>query len=181
MVCEDGMVLFARFLPVEYVNSIYHIHLRQLWETGMRGIVTDLDNTLVEWNAPNAPAKLVAWLEHARELGYKVCILSNNHGPRVAAFAAPLGLPAIDSARKPRSFAYGQALAQTGTEARQTLMIGDQLFTDIWGGNRVGMHTVLVRPIPGREHRATRLIRRVERLVLGSRVPEAAGEYFTGG
>ncbi|MCY0875969.1 MAG: YqeG family HAD IIIA-type phosphatase [Firmicutes bacterium] len=173
--------MFARFLPTDYVTSIYHIDLRHLWDSGVRGLVTDLDNTLVAWGALTAPEKLVAWLDHARELGFAVCILSNNHEERVARFAAQLGIPALARARKPRTGAYHKAMALIGTTPAQTAMIGDQLFTDVWGGNRLGIRTILVTPVPGQQHGGTTMIRRVERVVLRGRKPLAIDEYFTGG
>lgn len=173
--------MFSKFLPTDYVSSIYHIDLVTLWDSGFRGIVTDLDNTLVAWGTQTAPDKLVAWLRHAQDLGFAVCILSNNHDVRVSAFAAPLGLCAIARARKPRTKAYRKAMAMMGTRIDQTVMVGDQLFTDIWGGNRLGVHTILVTPVPGREHRGTTMIRVVERCVLRGRLPQQRDEYFTGG
>lgn len=165
-------------LPNEYVTSIYHIDLQRLWDDGMRALVTDLDNTLVAWGVPDAPKRLVSWLRHAQSLGFAVCLLSNNHELRVATFARPLGIPAIANARKPRHSAYDKALALVGSDVHSTVMIGDQLFTDILGGNRMGLYTVLVVPVPGREHGGTRLIRFVERRVLKGRQPLTQEPYF---
>lgn len=152
--------------PREFVVSIYHIDVDRLWNAGIRGIVTDLDNTLVEWNSPAASPKLVAWLEGLRERGFRTCILSNNAAARVESFAAPLGIPALFKARKPRRSPFARALEVLGTSAEQTAMVGDQLFTDILGGNRMGLYTILVRPIHAREFFGTRFVRLLERQVL---------------
>ncbi len=172
------MSLFASLRPQEYVTSIYHIHLDRLWQAGMRGIVTDLDNTLVAWNSPVAPPKLVAWLEHVRERGFRVCIVSNNDQLRVSSFAAPLGIESLHKAHKPRRAAFVRALRKLETNASETCMVGDQLFTDILGGNRMGFHTILVRPVHVREFPGTRAARLLERIVLRNVPLQPSDEYF---
>jgi len=172
------MSLFASLRPQEYVTSIYHIHLDRLWQAGIRGIVTDLDNTLVEWNSPVAPPKLVAWLDHVREQGFRVCIVSNNDQLRVSQFAGPLGIASLSKAHKPRRDAFLWALRTLSTKAGETCMIGDQLFTDILGGNRLGFYTILVRPVHVREFPGTRAVRLLERIVLRKVQLQPAGEYF---
>ncbi len=172
------MSLFASLRPQEYVTSIYHIHLDRLWQAGVRGIVTDLDNTLVAWNSPVAPPKLAAWLDHVRERGFRVCIVSNNDRLRVSSFAEPLGIESLHKARKPRRAAFVRALQKLRTNAGETCMVGDQLFTDILGGNRMGFYTILVRPVHVREFSGTRAIRLLERIVLRDVPLQTAEEYF---
>lgn len=160
--------MFEILRPRLFATSIYQLDLAMLWEMGMRAVVTDLDNTLIEWNNSAAAPQLVAWLDHLRQHGFRVCIVSNNDQSRVESFATPLGVPAISKARKPRRSAFLRALQITETDASHTIMLGDQVFTDILGGNRMGMYTILVRPIHGREAWGTRMVRFVERMVLGS-------------
>lgn len=162
----DGMRLWSDLLPRLYVSSVYHIDIEQLWAQGVRGIATDLDNTLVEWNEHSAAPKLVAWLDHLRAKGFRVCIVSNNEHERVATFAEPLGIPCVAKAGKPRRRGLKEALTLLDVGANQAAMIGDQVFTDVWGGNRMRMYTILVRPVAGQQHAATRVIRRVEKWVL---------------
>ncbi len=172
------MELFKRLYPTEYVSSIYHIDISRLWDEGKRAIITDLDNTLVKWNAPSATPKLVSWLKMVQDTGFKVCILSNNDRLRVTEFAKPLGLNALDMARKPRHQGFERALHLLQVSAKETVMIGDQVFTDILGGNRMGMYTVLVVPIHEQEFIGTRVMRRMERIVL-RRIPLSQhAEYF---
>lgn len=152
--------------PDEAARSIYQIDVKQLWNMGYRAILTDLDNTLTEWNSPAAGPKLVAWLQELREQGFRVCILSNNGRARVEAFAAPLGIPAVWKAGKPGRRAFREALRLLGAEAGQAVMVGDQMFTDVWGGNRMGMYTVLVDPVGGAEAGRTRFLRGLERVFL---------------
>ena len=157
--------------PGEYVSSIYSIDGQALWNQGYRAILTDLDNTLTHWNAADASPRLVAWLEDLRAYGFAVCILSNNIRQRVEPFATQMGVPFVSEAGKPRRRAFREALAAMDAAVGETVMIGDQLFTDILGGNRMGMHTVLVRPLHAREHAGTRLVRIVERWLLRGQVP----------
>ena len=169
------MRVWGRLRPAQWAASIYQIDFGRLWRLGYRFILTDLDNTLAEWNAP-APPQLAAWLAELRGRGFAVCIVSNNGRERVSAFAGPLGLPAVWKAGKPRRRAYREALKQIGGQASQTVMIGDQVFTDILGGNRLGMHTVLVRPLHAREALRTRVLRLAERAVMRGMAPGEPGE-----
>ncbi|GMA52116.1 hypothetical protein GCM10025857_34730 [Alicyclobacillus contaminans] len=155
-----------RLWPDEYVADIQQIDLDKLRANGYRLILTDLDNTLVPWNHPELPDALVDWLRAVRQRGFSVCILSNNAGPRVNAFAAKAGVDYIAAARKPKQEAFRRALAQFGVPPEAAVMVGDQLFTDIQGGNRCGLYTILVLPIAEREWWGTRLVRRLERIVL---------------
>lgn len=155
------------FLPKMKVQSIYEIPLKQLYEQGIRGIITDLDNTLVGAHAPLATKELVEWLAQVDAHGFKVVIVSNNNDSRVGAFARPLKLPYIHAARKPAQRAFAKALQILQLKPAQTLMIGDQMMTDVFGGNRMGLHTVLVSPIaPSEEGVMTKVNRRLERIVI---------------
>jgi uncharacterized protein len=152
--------------PNEYVPSIYDIHLDKLWQTGHRLILSDLDNTLVAWNYPEVSQELATWFRTAKAHGFEICIISNNKGPRVKLFAQRAGLDYIAAANKPKPDAFLQALKRFSRQASQTVMIGDQLFTDIQGGNRCGLHTILVLPIHPREWWGTRVVRIPERFAM---------------
>ena len=169
------MRLLSSLKPNEYVTSIYHIDVKALADRGIRGILTDLDNTLVAWNSPQATPKLVAWLSHVKNLGFRVMILSNNEEARVRSFAEPLGIPCIAPARKPRTVNFHKALAQMNVSAGETAMVGDQLFTAVLGGNRAGLYTILVQPIHSKEWIGTKLNRIAERFVL-ARLPSPSGQ-----
>lgn len=152
--------------PAAFCESVYELELGAIRGRGIKGLILDLDNTLVEWNAPSPGAELRQWIARVREAGLSACVVSNNSGPRVALFSRELGIPAVPLARKPRRRAFLQAMAMMGTSPGETAVIGDQLFTDILGGNRLGLYTILVRPMTGREFIGTRLVRLVERIVL---------------
>lgn len=152
--------------PREFVTSIYDIEWQRLYQLGMRAVLTDLDNTLVEWNSPVATPKLLMWLDEVRQIGFQVCILSNNDSARVLDFAKLLGIPALYKAHKPRKRYYRKAMQVLSAAPSATIMIGDQVFTDILGGNRLGLYTILVKPIHPKEFFGTRAVRIVERMVL---------------
>ncbi|MCL4424967.1 MAG: YqeG family HAD IIIA-type phosphatase [Firmicutes bacterium] len=153
--------------PAAFFSSIYQIDLDRLQKRGIKGLIFDLDNTIVEWGSPVAGEELLAWFKALRERGFLSCLLSNNSPARVNYFAGRLGIPGIYKAGKPRRRSYRAALELLGTAPQETAIIGDQVFTDILGGNRLGLYTILVTPLSQREFLGTRLVRRLERLVLG--------------
>jgi HAD superfamily phosphatase (TIGR01668 family) len=159
--------MFKRLLPDQIVNTVYDIDLNELKARGIEGIITDLDNTLVSAKTPLATPKLVAWLDVVKDMGFKVIIISNNNGPRVSKFAEPLGVPYIPFARKPTSRAFGKAISQLGLTADQAVVVGDQMMTDVLGGRRAGLHTILVTPIAlDEEGWGTRINRTIEKIAL---------------
>lgn len=155
--------------PDSQVESVYDIDLQALQAQGVCGVILDLDNTIVPWGMRQAPPELIEWVASARMMGLRLCIVSNNRGARVTQLAAALGMPAVTGALKPGRAALHRALGVMGTTPATTALVGDQLFTDIFGGNRLGLHTILVRPQSQREFFLTRVVRLVERLVLGGR------------
>jgi HAD superfamily phosphatase (TIGR01668 family) len=157
---------WTKWMPDEYVASIYDIDLDKLRAQGRRLLLCDLDNTLVPWNHPDPPDALPDWLRSAWQAGFDVCIVSNNRGPRVTEFSRRSGLPAIADAGKPRRRGFMLAMRTFGAEPEETVMVGDQLFTDILGAKRCGVYAILVVPLHPREWWGTRLLRRLERLVL---------------
>ncbi len=160
------MPLRDLFVPDEWHASVYDIDLERLARRGVRGIILDLDNTLVAWGAAEAPAELRRWLEHVVSAGMKACIVSNNSSARVQAFASSLGVPAIPKAIKPRRGAFRRAMALMGTSPAETVVVGDQVFTDVFGAKRLGLFSILVEPVARREFIGTRLVRRLEALWL---------------
>ncbi|MDI6891848.1 MAG: YqeG family HAD IIIA-type phosphatase [Actinomycetota bacterium] len=158
--------LLERFRPDGYHDSIFDVDMEELKRGGITGLVVDLDNTLVPRYEREAPEQVHKWLEGVIERGFKVCIVSNNWAGRVKTIADELGLSLVAPAGKPRSGAFVQAMEILGTSRSQTAVIGDQLFTDILGGNLAGLVTILVVPISPREPLHTRILRRLERIVL---------------
>jgi uncharacterized protein len=160
------MKLLKHFLPDQHVKSIFEIQPESLKEKGVKGIITDLDNTLVEWDRPLATPKLIEWFENMRKHEILVTIVSNNNERRVRAFSDPLKIPFIFQAKKPMTRAFNKALNQMGLRKEETVVIGDQLLTDVLGGNRSGFHTILVVPVAQTDGFVTRFNRKVERRIL---------------
>lgn len=158
--------MLTNFLPNQYVKSIFQITPESLKEKGIKGIITDLDNTLVEWDRPNATPKLIHWFEEMKKENIKITIVSNNNRERVQAFSDPLNIPFIFQARKPMGRAFMKAVGDMGLKKEETVVIGDQLLTDVLGGNRSGFHTILVVPVASTDGIWTRFNRLIERRIL---------------
>lgn len=157
--------MYNFLLPNEFVNSVFEITPEKLSQLGIKGIITDLDNTLVEWDRADATEQLVAWFEMMREAGIKIIIASNNNEQRVRAFAEPHGIPFIYRAKKPLGGAYYAALVQLRLRRNEVAMLGDQLLTDIMGAKRQKLYTFLVRPVADSDGLVTKFNRFVERRI----------------
>jgi uncharacterized protein len=154
------------FLPSQYVKSILDITSEELKEKGIKGIITDLDNTLVEWDRPQATPRVMDWFQQMKKNDIKVTIISNNNETRVKIFSDPLQIPFIYRARKPLANAFYRAAKQMNLKKEEIVVIGDQLLTDILGGNRGGFQTILVVPVAQTDGAATKFNRFVERRIM---------------
>ena len=159
------MAFLERFYPGDYVDSIYDIDYEGLYSQGFRGIIFDIDNTLVEHGMP-ATGRAVELFERLRRTGFDTCVISNNKEPRVAPFANEVGTKYIYDAKKPSTKNYIKAMQLMGTDRSDTIFVGDQLFTDVWGANRAGIRTYLVKPIDRHEEIQIILKRYLEKIVL---------------
>ena len=155
--------------PRLFVPSLLAVDLERLRRRGIQGLILDLDNTVCSWDQDATAPEFVQWLERAKADSFRMCLVSNSLGPRVARFSQALDIPAIAKAGKPRRRSFRQAMEMMGTTADTTAVIGDQIFTDVLGGNRLHLFTVLVSPLSPLEFWTTRLVRRVERLVVPGR------------
>ncbi|WP_138493308.1 YqeG family HAD IIIA-type phosphatase [Paenibacillus pinistramenti] len=160
--------MFEKFMPKLRVDTVFDIDLEDLYAKGYRGIITDLDNTLVGAKDPLSNPKLAAWFEQVKRCGFELIIVSNNSMNRVSAFATPLNIQFVHQARKPSNAPFKRAMNMMKLRPQETIVIGDQLMTDVLGGNRLGLFTVLVLPISvADEGIGTRINRRLERYVKG--------------
>ncbi len=157
--------MFQAFYPDEWMDSTYAIPFETLYEQGIRGLIFDIDNTLVPHGAP-ADDRAVRLFERLKKIGFSCCLLSNNQKERVASFNQPIQVYYIENAHKPSVKNYQRAMKLMNTEVKNTLFIGDQIFTDIYGANRCGIKTILVQPIHPKEEIQIVLKRRLERVVL---------------
>ncbi len=142
--------MFQKFYPSEYYTSTYVIDFTEYYKKGYRGILFDIDNTLVPHNAP-ATEEAIRLIHRLKEIGFGICLVSNNKEPRVAEFNKPLDVKYIYKAGKPKRSGYQKAMQLLGTDTTNTLFVGDQLFTDLWGANNAGITSLLVKPIDKKE------------------------------
>ena len=152
--------------PDLHVESVFRLDPEKLKKNNIKGLIIDIDNTLVSWETKYATEKIKQWLLSLKREGFEVCLVSNNTKDRVVIFNEELKLPAIHRALKPRIGAFKKAMKIIGTTAENTAVVGDQIFTDVLGGNRIGLFTVLVIPIVGKEFWWTTLVRKIERYIL---------------
>jgi len=157
--------MFARFYPDKDAEATYEIDFKALYGEGYRGIIFDIDNTLVPHGEP-ADQRAIEFFEDLRGMGYRTVLLSNNKEPRVKSFADSVGSDYIYKANKPSRMGYIEAMERMGTTKENTLFVGDQLFTDVWGAKRTGIFSYLVKPIHPKEEIQIVLKRRLEWIVL---------------
>lgn len=157
--------MFGRFYPDRYVASAYVIDFEELYKEGYRGVIFDIDNTLVPHGAP-ADERAIQLFVKLRLIGFSTCAISNNQEPRVKPFCDKVGSPYVYDAHKPSTKNYKKAMRIMNTNAENTLFIGDQLFTDVWGAKRTGIASILVHPIHPKEEIQIVLKRYLEKIVL---------------
>ena len=159
------MCLFSTFYPDEIKDSAYVIDYEGLYDEGIRGIIYDIDNTLVMHGYP-ADERAIELFARLKKIGFKVTLLSNNKEGRVKMFNDAVNVNYIYKANKPSKEGYIRATELMGVDINSTIFIGDQLFTDVWGAKRCGIRNILVKPIDPHEEIQIILKRRLEAIVL---------------
>ena len=155
------------FRATRYVASLPLVSVDELVADGVRLVLLDRDNTCVPRDAASAPPEVVAWLDEARAAGLRLCLVSNNfHSSQVGRTARELGVEMVDHAMKPLPCALRRAMRLMGAMPGETVMIGDQVFTDVAAGNLAGVRTILVRPQSRSDLWYTHVFRVFERLAL---------------
>lgn len=157
--------MLKQFYPKEYVDSTYQIPFKEFYKKGIRGVIFDIDNTLVPHGLPADKRALELFLE-LRTIGLDTCLLSNNKEPRVASFARQVDSKYIYKSGKPSVKNYLKAMEMMHTDKQTTLFVGDQLFTDVYGANRAGIYGILVKPIHPKEEIQIVMKRKLEAVVL---------------
>lgn len=152
------------FFPTVYFDKKEDIPIEKYYDMGYRGILFDIDNTLVPHDEP-VDEKARIFVNRLKELGFGICLISNNDEERVKTFADPLGVQYVYKAWKPKREGYIQGMKILGTDVNNSLFVGDQIFTDIWGANRAGMYSILLDPINPKEEIQIILKRIPEKLV----------------
>ena len=139
----------AFLYPGEYLDSTYEIDFDKLYKEGYRGIIFDIDNTLVPHGAP-ADERAILLFKHLKELGFRCMLLSNNKEPRVKMFNDAVHVQYIYKAGKPKPAGYRKAMEQLGTDTSNTLFVGDQIFTDVCESCRYPYDSCEADPPEGR-------------------------------
>ena len=151
--------------PKVYLDSTYEIDFEQYYQDGYRAIIFDIDNTLVPHGAP-ADQRAIALFKRLHALGYQTMMLSNNKEPRVKMFCDAVDAEYIYKAGKPNPANYREAMKRMHTDEKNTSFVGDQIFTDVWGANKAGIYSILVKPIHPKEEIQIVLKRYLEKVVL---------------
>lgn len=154
--------MIEKFKPTWMVESIYSITPEQLRNHNIHAVLTDLDNTLIAWNHPEATEESVRWIERMKDANIPVIILSNNKGNRIGKVAEILELDYVAWSMKPSRRAFKIARDRLDIPAENLVMVGDQVLTDILGANRYGMRSILVKPIVDSDAWNTRFNRMLE-------------------
>lgn len=160
--------MLEKFFPKVILGKVQDISIEKLDKNNIKGLILDIDNTLVPEHMKEADENAVKWIERMKGAGFKVCIVSNASKKRVIKFNERLQLYAIHRASKPGTKAFEKAGRLMDFKNENIAVVGDQIFTDIYGGNRVNMFTILVTPINKRESIFVMLKRLPEKLVLHS-------------
>ncbi|MCD8299612.1 MAG: YqeG family HAD IIIA-type phosphatase [Clostridiales bacterium] len=142
--------MFRNLYPDIYVDSAYGIDYESLYADGYRGLIFDIDNTLVHHGAP-ADERAKALFNRLKNIGFKCCLISNNDEARVKMFNDSVHVTYTCKAHKPRPEGYLKAMELMGTDKETTIFIGDQIFTDIWGANNAGIPSIMVKYIYWKE------------------------------
>lgn len=157
--------MLERFYPKEYVNSVWDVDFQMYYEQGIRGVIFDIDNTLVPHGHP-ATDESIQLFDKIHKIGLQTCLISNNNEQRVKPFAEAMHTKYVSNAHKPSTKNYKKAVEIMGTRKGTTIFVGDQIFTDIYGANRAGIQSVLVKQIDKKEEIQIVLKRQLEKIVL---------------
>jgi HAD superfamily phosphatase (TIGR01668 family) len=155
--------------PDRFAPRLKDVSLEELERAGLRGLIVDLDNTLLGFRETEMTVEHLEWIRQARDRGFSICMVSNNFSERAWSIARQLGIHCVPNALKPLPFGFLRAKRMLGMPRRQIAVVGDQLFTDVLGGKLCGHYTILTEPIESKDFPITRLFRFFERLMLPQR------------
>jgi hypothetical protein len=158
------------FGPDRFAPRLKDVSLDELEAAGIRGLIVDLDNTLLGFRETELATDHLAWVAEAHDRGMAIVMVSNNFSERVRAIAQRLGvLGSVPNALKPLPFGFLRAKKMLGLPKRSIAVVGDQLFTDVLGGKLCGHYTILTEPIESKDFPLTKVFRFLERLMLPAR------------
>lgn len=152
-------------IPDFYYKSIYEIDFDNLKKLGIKNLIIDIDNTLMPWGSKIADENVKDFIISLRNKGFKICLLSNSSRHRVKIFKGDMDIEYFSLGIKPMKIMFKGAMRKLDATPLNTCVIGDQIFTDILGGNRCNTYTILVDPISKKEFITTMMIRRIEKII----------------
>lgn len=158
--------MIKRLYPKLYLSSIFEIDIKALKEEGIRGIIFDIDNTLVPYDVEEPTDEIISFFSTLKENGFDICLMSNNVEDRVVRFNQTLKVFAIHKSGKPRTRSFKRALELMNLNKEQAVIVGDQIFTDVYGGNLAGVKTILVKPVSDKDEWITKIKRGIEQRVI---------------
>lgn len=158
--------MLKQYYPGGYAESVFAIDFQKLYDRGYRGLLFDVDNTLVH-HGDDSNAQVDAFFEKLHAMGFKTILLSNNSARRLERFKKNIDTHYIPEAGKPAPDSYLKALQMLEVSQKEALCIGDQLFTDVLGANRAGIDSILVHYIQIDPKAKIGIRRHVEKLILG--------------
>ncbi|MEJ6950048.1 YqeG family HAD IIIA-type phosphatase [Natronospora cellulosivora (SeqCode)] len=161
--------MINKLQPDQYYRDVYKIDLDLLKEKGIKGLIFDIDNTIIPWSEKAVVKELLDFFDEINNEGFEICLVSNGKDKRVKFFSEELKLPAIGQAIKPSKRAFKKAQNILGLKTNEIAVIGDQIFTDVLGGNRMGYTTILVDPLSEKELISTKVMRSLEKIVFKGR------------
>lgn len=158
--------MIKKLYPTKAIDSIYDLPIDELKKAGIKGIIFDIDNTLVPYDKAEPTKQIITFFERLREEGFKITLASNNTEDRVVKFNEKLKVLALHKAKKPLRRSLRKAVALMECEMNEAVMVGDQIFTDVYGGNRAGLQTYLVKPVSDKDEWQTKVKRGLERQII---------------
>ncbi|MGX6961810.1 YqeG family HAD IIIA-type phosphatase [Vagococcus xieshaowenii] len=160
--------MFSKHKPTWMLEAIYQLTPEQLAKHQIKGILTDLDNTLIAWNNPEGTDELRQWIATMNQAGINVIVVSNNNPERVQKALESLQLDFVANAMKPFSKGIKEGVEKLGLTAHEVVMVGDQVMTDVRASNGAGVRSILVKPIVNTDSWKTQLNRAMEKVVMKS-------------
>lgn len=152
--------------PTLRIDRVSQIDLNWLAAQNIKFILLDVDNTISYWLEEDIEVDIAAWINQLKERNFKISLLSNSDSERLKRISKRFSIPAISWSCKPFSFSFRKALRNMGAkDASQAVVIGDQMFTDVLGGNKIGAKTIWTKSLSSREFIATKAVRLLEKFL----------------
>ena len=158
--------MLRKFYPKLYIGSIFELDLETLRKEGIKGIIFDIDNTLVPYDVAEPTEEIIQLFSKLKKENFKICLMSNNTEDRVVRFNQNLKVFAIHKSGKPRTKGFKRALELMNLKKEEVAIVGDQVFTDVYGGNKIGVKTILVQPVSDKDEWITKIKRGLEQRVI---------------